>query len=73
MEDSLTYIVHIRLQPTSHPGQAVELARDAVRDAGDVLVVSVSGDGGYNEVVNGDHRLTTRSRPLEEAIAEGRV
>ena len=58
-----------------------------------MLVVSVSGDGGYNEVVNGvkqagnpnavcavmaagnanDHRRTTGTKPLEEAIAEGNV
>ncbi|MFH5878286.1 diacylglycerol/lipid kinase family protein [Arthrobacter sp. NA-172] len=93
LEDSLTYDVDITLQPTSHAGHAVELARDAARGAGHVLVVSVSGDGGYNEVVNGvmqagnpravcavlgagnanDHRRTTRTRPLDEAIAEGRV
>ncbi|WP_028267252.1 diacylglycerol/lipid kinase family protein [Arthrobacter sp. MA-N2] len=53
LKDVLSYPVDIRLQPTSHAGHAVELARDAVRGTGDVLVVSVSGDGGYNEVVNG--------------------
>jgi diacylglycerol kinase family enzyme len=56
-------------------------------------VISVSGDGGYNEVANGvmqannpnavcavmaagnanDHRRTTGTQPLEEAIAEGTV
>jgi diacylglycerol kinase (ATP) len=42
----------INLQPTEHAGHAVDLAREAA-DAGNALVVSVSGDGGYNEVVNG--------------------
>jgi diacylglycerol kinase family enzyme len=42
----------IRLLETSHAGHAIELARDAAA-TGNALVVSVSGDGGYNEVVNG--------------------
>jgi diacylglycerol kinase family enzyme len=89
----LTYSPEIRLQPTSHAGHAVELAREASVTGNNVLVVSVSGDGGYNEVVNGvmqggnpkavcavmaagnanDHRRTTGTKPLEEAIAEGHV
>lgn len=93
LEDLLSYPADIRLQPTSHAGHAVELARDAVSGGGDVLVVSVSGDGGYNEVVNGvmqggnpravcavlgagnanDHRRSTGTQPLGEAIAEGTV
>lgn len=48
----LPYAADIRLQPTSHAGHAVQLARE-VAATGHVLVVSVSGDGGYNEVVNG--------------------
>ena len=89
----LTYTVDLKLQPTSHAGHAIELAREAASSADHVLVVSVSGDGGYNEVVNGvkesgnpnavcavmaagnanDHRRTTGTKPLEEAIAEGNV
>ncbi|WP_159803511.1 diacylglycerol/lipid kinase family protein [Arthrobacter zhaoguopingii] len=42
----------VRLQPTEHAGHAVELARMAA-SAPNALIVSVSGDGGYNEVVNG--------------------
>lgn len=93
LADLLPYSADIRLQPTAHAGHAVELARDAARSARDVLVVSVSGDGGYNEVVNGvmqsgnpnavcavmaagnanDHRRTTGTGPLEDAIAGGAV
>ena len=40
------------LRPTEHAGHGREIARDAVR-RGRPLVVSVSGDGGYNDVVNG--------------------
>ncbi|MHA7189711.1 diacylglycerol/lipid kinase family protein [Arthrobacter sp. MDT2-16] len=42
----------VRLTPTEHAGHAIDLAREAA-SAGNALVVSVSGDGGYNEVVNG--------------------
>jgi diacylglycerol kinase (ATP) len=42
----------VKLTPTEHAGHAIDLARDAA-SAGNALVVSVSGDGGYNEVING--------------------
>ncbi|MBJ7452783.1 MAG: diacylglycerol kinase [Blastococcus sp.] len=44
--------VPVTLSPTQHAGHARDLARDAAA-TGSPLVVSVSGDGGYNEVVNG--------------------
>ena len=40
------------LQPTGAPGRATELARQAVRDARDLVVVA-GGDGTINEAVNG--------------------
>ena len=42
----------VELSATQHAGHARDLARDAAR-VGQPLLVSVSGDGGYNEVVNG--------------------
>ena len=42
----------VELLPTEHAGHATELARVAA-ERGRPLVMSVSGDGGYNEVVNG--------------------
>ncbi len=42
----------ITLQPTRYAGHARELAREAAA-SGCPLVVSVSGDGGYSEVVDG--------------------
>jgi diacylglycerol kinase (ATP) len=42
----------VELAPTERAGHAVELARAAAA-SGRPLIVSVSGDGGYNEVVNG--------------------
>jgi diacylglycerol kinase (ATP) len=44
--------VPLELCPTQHAGHARELARDAAATESP-LIVSVSGDGGYNEVVNG--------------------
>jgi len=44
--------VPVRLCPTERPGHGRDLARDAAQ-AGHPLIVSVSGDGGYNEVVDG--------------------
>jgi diacylglycerol kinase family enzyme len=44
--------VPLELSPTQHAGHARDLAREAAR-TGSPLIVSVSGDGGYNEVVNG--------------------
>ncbi len=42
----------VEMRPTQHAGHGREIAREAAR-AGRTLVVSVSGDGGYNDVVNG--------------------
>jgi diacylglycerol kinase (ATP) len=44
--------VPLDLCPTRHAGHARELAREAA-GTGRTLLVSVSGDGGYNEVVDG--------------------
>src|ERR687897_458691 len=44
--------VPLELRPTQHAGHARDLAREAA-GAGRPLLVSVSGDGGYNEVVDG--------------------
>ena len=47
------------LRPTEHAGHAREIARE-VAATGRPLLVSVSGDGGYNEVVNGVLRVGQR-------------
>jgi diacylglycerol kinase (ATP) len=44
--------LHVELMPTDFAGHARDLARSAAAE-GTPLIVSVSGDGGYNEVVNG--------------------
>jgi diacylglycerol kinase (ATP) len=50
----------VELVPTQHAGHARELARDAAV-TGRPLVISVSGDGGYNEVVDGAMRAGNAS------------
>jgi len=42
----------VEMRPTDHAGHARDLARQAA-GIGRPLIVSVSGDGGYNEVVDG--------------------
>lgn len=46
------------LRPTEHAGHARDIARDAAH-AGRPLVVSASGDGGYNEVIDGVTKAAT--------------
>jgi diacylglycerol kinase family enzyme len=43
----------VELCPTEYAGHARDIARKAASGAGRPLIVSASGDGGYNEVVNG--------------------
>lgn len=43
----------VELRPTEYAGHAREIAREAASGGGHPLVVSASGDGGYNEVING--------------------
>jgi len=43
----------ITLKPTKHAGHAEELAYTLAKQSPHALVISSSGDGGYNEVVNG--------------------
>ena len=47
--------IHYRakLAPTDHRGHAREIAKHYVAKYSNPLIISVSGDGGYNEVVNG--------------------
>lgn len=43
----------VTLRPTEYAGHARDIAREAAGGPGRALIVSASGDGGYNEVVNG--------------------
>lgn len=48
----------LKLSPTRHAGHAEKLAYDATREYKKPLIISVSGDGGYNEVINGVMRAS---------------
>jgi diacylglycerol kinase (ATP) len=82
------------LKPTKYAGHAEKLAYARAKATKKPLIISSSGDGGYNEVINGamraqsegatpvcavlaagnanDHGRTLQSRPLIEAIKEGK-
>jgi diacylglycerol kinase (ATP) len=45
--------IPVVLQETNHAGHAEELSYKAAKSKPNTVIVSVSGDGGYNEVVNG--------------------
>lgn len=59
----------VTLTPTDHPGHAIELAENICRKYRSPLLVSVSGDGGYNELVNGVMQATEKSSPSKPVIA----
>lgn len=52
----------IKLQETTHAGHGEELGYKLVKEGQDRLLVSVSGDGGYHELING----------VMKAVDEGR-
>ena len=62
------------LTPTKHAGHAVELAKKISLTYRRPLIVSVSGDGGYNEVINGamqaKEQLRT-ARPVTAVVGAG--
>jgi diacylglycerol kinase (ATP) len=69
--------LEVALRPTERAGHAADLAREAARQ-GRPLVVSVSGDGGYNEVVNGlvqagNRQATSAVMPAGNANDHSRV
>jgi diacylglycerol kinase (ATP) len=62
------------LKPTKHAGHAISLARDIALKYKRPLIVSVSGDGGYNEVINGAMEAKKQSksaRPVTAVIGAG--
>lgn len=62
------------LHATTHAGHAYELARDLTIKHTRPLIISASGDGGYNEVVNGamaGQKHRAGHRPVVAIIAAG--
>lgn len=64
--------VPIRLLPTKYAGHAEELAYDFACRHPHPLVISASGDGGYNEVINGVLRAQAEGqRPVAAVLPSG--
>lgn len=66
--------VHPHLVETKHAGHAAEIAHDVSLKYKHPLIVSISGDGGYNEVVNGAmkaKRASPSSDPTVAVLAAG--
>lgn len=62
------------LYPTNKPGHAIEIAYDIAQKYARPLLVSVSGDGGYNEVINGvmaAKKLFPAQQPVVAVMAAG--
>ncbi len=64
----------IIMLPTKAAGHAILLARNAAIDYPHPLIISVSGDGGYNEVINGvieAIRSQSKCNPVVTVIGAG--
>lgn len=61
--------VRATLTPTQHAGHAAELARRIAQKYKRPLLISVSGDGGYNEVVNGAMQARDASKAARPVVA----
>lgn len=64
----------VQLRATEYAGHAETIAYDTVREHHKPLLVSVSGDGGYNEVINGAMRAQTadgRHQPVCAILPAG--
>lgn len=62
------------LYPTKKPSDAIEIAYDIASKYTRMLLVSVSGDGGYNEVINGvmaAKKLFPAQNPVVAVMAAG--
>ncbi|MEI7683160.1 MAG: acylglycerol kinase family protein [Candidatus Saccharibacteria bacterium] len=59
----------VNLQTTEYSGHAEELAYQACLRSKNPLIISASGDGGYNEVVNGVVRAKVDHPPINPVCA----
>lgn len=60
--------VDATLTPTEYAGHAMELAESIAKKYKRPLIISVSGDGGYNEVVNGVMKAKERNKRLKPVV-----
>ena len=61
--------VKASLTPTKHAGHAIELTKNISLTYRRPLIVSVSGDGGYNEVINGAMQAKEKSKTAKPVTA----
>ncbi len=59
----------VTIKATEHAGHAETIAYQASKKIKDVLIISASGDGGYNEVVNGVMRAKTEHPQINPVCA----
>ncbi|AHB42601.1 diacylglycerol kinase catalytic subunit [Candidatus Saccharibacteria bacterium RAAC3_TM7_1] len=63
-----------RLEPTKRVGHAIEIAKRISLKHKRPLIISVSGDGGYNEVINGvmaAKRVSKKANPVVSVLGAG--
>ncbi|PLS81854.1 diacylglycerol kinase [Candidatus Saccharibacteria bacterium] len=58
----------IRLVPTEYAGHAEMIAYDIACSEAHPLIISVSGDGGYNEVINGVRRAKADNKAKDPVV-----
>ncbi len=65
--------ITVEMYPTNHAGHAAEMATEIVAQYNHPLIVSVSGDGGYNELINGVMlaKKDTNKTPVVAIIGAG--
>lgn len=56
--------IKVDLKKTERAGHATEIAEEVARASSNPLLISVSGDGGYNEVINGAMRASDTASPI---------
>lgn len=60
---------HPKLEPTKRAGHAIALARGTSLKYKRPLLISVSGDGGYNEVINGAMLAKAKNKNAKPVVA----
>lgn len=64
--------INVKLDGTKHAGHAEELAYEIAKDSKRPLIISSSGDGGYNEVINGAMKAQCEgAKPICAVLASG--